>query len=222
MKKTKIFFLTVLVAMALAACGGGSKTSSTDADSTIKEMEADFEGMKSYVLKAIISAGEEDYKFTNTMTIWADIENDRSASELESVIESFGQKQTTKMLYIEEGEWTYAINLKTNTGTKMTSDNEEFDFFDREMIDDDITFRQMIEEEGGRIVENETILGKNCIVVETIDDDGYEETLTKIWYYKGLPLKMVSDQMTMEVTHFEENTSIPADKFKVPSGVTIR
>jgi len=222
MKKAKTIFLAIIAGIAMTACGGGSKPSTTDADSTIKQMEAELAGLKSYILKAVIHAGEEGYKLTNTMTIWQDLENEKSASELESVIESFGHKQTTKMLYIEDSEWTYAINLQTNTGSKTRSTKGEFDMFDKELIDDDMTFRQMIEEEGGRIVGNEVILGKNCIVVETIDDDDYEATVTKIWYYKGLPLKMVSDQMTMEVTHFEENARIPADKFKVPSGVTIR
>ena len=31
---------------------------------------------------------------------------------------------------------------------------------------EDQTFKQMIEKEGGKVVGNETFLGKNCIVVE--------------------------------------------------------
>jgi hypothetical protein len=80
----------------------------------------------------------------------------------------------------------------------------------------------MIEKEGGKILANETFLGKDCIVVEVTEqgDEG-QSMKTKMWYYKGIPLKMANDFYTMEATKFEENISIPDNKFEVPAGIEI-
>ena len=123
---------------------------------------------------------------------------------------------------IEDGEWSYMIDLEAKTGYKSKSGESEDDPKDLIKSDDEVTFRQMIEKEGGKILANETFLGKDCIVVEISEksDDG-KALATKMWYYKGIPLKMSNKSYTMEATKFEENVSIPASKFEVPAGITM-
>ncbi len=97
----------------------------------------------------------------------------------------------------------------------MKSDEAEENPMDLIKSQEDQTFKQMIEKEGGKIVGNETFLGKNCIVVE-MNKDGQS---MKMWYYKGIPLKMTNPVFTLEATKFEENASIPSSKFEVPKDI---
>jgi outer membrane lipoprotein-sorting protein len=204
------------------ACGGGEK-SVTTADSSLKEIEAEMKGMKSYMMKAITTTNEDGAKMKMSMTIWHDVANDKTATEMEMEMTAAGFSQTSKTLNIEDGEWIYIINLKDKTGVKMRNNDDDDGMFDYEIQEDEATLRQMIEADGGRIIGTETFLARNCIVVEAVDEDyDYGTITTKMWLYKGMPLKMVSDNMNMEVTHLEENVRIPAERFKVPAGVTIK
>ena len=97
----------------------------------------------------------------------------------------------------------------------MKSDEAEENPMDLIKSQEDQTFIQMIEKEGGKIVGNETFLGKNCIVVE-MNKEGQS---MKMWYYKGIPLKMTNPVFTLEATKLEENASIPSSKFEVPKDI---
>lgn len=101
---------------------------------------------------------------------------------------------------------------------KMNGEDDEDDSPMNNIKSDDAqTFRQMIEKEGGKILGNEDFIGKDCILVELMN----EGNKSKMWYYKGIPLKMEAKGYKMEVTKLEEGVSIPDSKFKVPSGITI-
>ena len=214
--------MAVLAIFMFVACGGGEK-SETSADSTLKEIEAEFLGLKSYIMKAVFTMEEDGTKVVQNMTIWHDVARGKTATEMDMTMTAPGFSQTSKMLNIEDGETTYVINLKDNTGFKMNFRDDDDDLFDYEIEEDEATLRQMIEADGGRIIGTETFLGRKCLVVETVEDDyDYGTITTKMWLYKGMPLKVVSDHMRMEVTHLEENVSIPAERFKVPAGITMR
>jgi len=225
MKKSTTLLMAIFAAFIFNSCGGGEK-SETTADSTMKEIEAEIKGLKSYIMKAVTTTSEEGAEVKMTMTVWHDVAKEKSATEMEMEMKGPGFSHSTKTLTIEDGEWSYVINLKDNTGYKMAfKDDDDDDMFDYEIQEDEATLRQMIEADGGRVIGTETFLGRNCLVVETIEEDyDYDDEVitTKVWLYKGLPLKMVSDNMTMEVTHLEENVSIPAERFKVPAGVKMR
>ena len=220
MKKIKFPAFAILIAFIAISCNNSSSTS--NADDKVKDMAAEAASMKSYVIEYKMVMSAEQVKSTTAMTQWIDMGNDRFAMESVTETEMMGTKQSSKSLIIDDGEWSYMVDPATKSGFKSKSGEGEDDPTDRIKSDDEVTFRQMIEKEGGKVLANENFLGKDCIVVEMIekDDDG-KAMPTKMWYYKGIPLKMTNSVYTMEAIKFEENVPIPASRFEVPAGITM-
>jgi len=212
MKKIIYLFIFTIV---FASCKNDN--AKTNADSSIKEVAAEMAGMKTYMIQYKMEMDATGIKSTSLVTQYIDMKNDKSAIETETSGEMMGVKTDEKSLTIIDENWTYIINLKDKTGMKMKNDEVEDDPMELIKSDDDVTFRQMIEKDGGKIVGNETFLGKKCIVVEL----SQEGQTMKMWYYKGIPLKMENQLYKMEATKFEENVSIPASKFVVPDGIKL-
>ncbi len=214
MGKQKVF-LMMLAAVLFVSCTNDQPK--TNADSTVKEVASEMADMKSYVIQYKNEVNTSGMKNTVMMTQYIDINSGKSSIETESNGEMNGVKIDEKSLAIYDKEWAYIINLKDKTGIKMKEDQTEDDPMDRIKSDDNVTFRQMIEKEGGKIIGNEQFLGKDCIVIE-IKQEGQT---SKMWYYKGIPLKVEGKSYTMEATKFEENVAIPASKFTVPNGIKL-
>ncbi len=212
MKKIIYLFIFTIV---FASCKNDN--AKTNADSSIKEVAAEMAGMKTYMIQYKMEMDATGIKSTSLVTQYIDMKNDKSAIETETSGEMMGVKTDEKSLTIIDENWTYVINLKDKTGMKMKNDEVEDDPMEMIKSDDDVTFRQMIEKDGGKIVGNETFLGKECIVIEL----SQEGQTMKMWYYKGIPLKMENQLYKMEATKFEENVSIPASKFVVPDGIKL-
>ncbi|MHC1777902.1 MAG: hypothetical protein AB9834_21055 [Lentimicrobium sp.] len=210
---------SVIVVALLTSCGGGTNT---NADSKMEEVAKEMAGMKTYMIEYKTSVKSAEMKSTSVMTQWIDNENDRQAIYTESQSEVMGMKNSEKSLMIMKEGWSYIINLTDKTGFKLKDSEMEDDPTDMIKPEDDVTFRQLIEKEGGKILANETFLGKDCIVVEIAEqgDEG-QPMKTKMWYYKGIPLKMANDFYSMDAIRFEENVSIPESKFEVPAGITM-
>ena len=220
MKTLRFLTLATLAIALFASCNNSTTTS--NADDKMKDIAGDMASMKSYIIEYKTVMSVPQMKSITTMTQWIDVDNDKFVMESATETEMMGTKQSSKSLMIEDGEWSYMIDLEAKTGYKSKSGESEDDPKDLIKSDDEVTFRQMIEKEGGKILANETFLGKDCIVVEISEksEDG-KALATKMWYYKGIPLKMSNKSYTMEATKFEENVSIPASKFEVPSGITM-
>ncbi len=199
--------------LAIVACKNDN--TKTNADSSMKEVAAEMAGMKSYIIQYKQVMDAAGMKNISLMTQYIDLKNDKFAMETQTTGEMMGVKTDEKTLTVNDKDWTYIINLNDKTGMKMKNDEVDDDPMDMIKSDDDVTFREMIEKEGGKVVGNETFLGKNCIVAESFDDG----MTTKMWYYKGIPLKIENQFYKMEATKFEENVSIPASKFVVPDGI---
>ena len=215
-------FLTMAISAITLFASCNNSTTTSNADDKMKDIAGDMASMKSYIIEYKTVMSVPQMKSITTMTQWIDVGNDKFVMESATETEMMGTKQSSKSLMIEDGEWSYMIDLEAKTGYKSKSGESEDDPKDLIKSDDEVTFRQMIEKEGGKILANETFLGKDCIVVEISEksDDG-KALATKMWYYKGIPLKMSNKSYTMEATKFEENVSIPASKFEVPSGITM-
>lgn len=215
----KLMILATL-ALLLTSCGGGG--TNTNADSKMEDVAKEIAGLKTFIIEYKTTVNTPQMISTSIMTQWIDNENDRHAIHTESENEYMGRKEKQHSLMIMKDGWSYMIDLTNKSGFKskdMESDEDPTEMF---KSDDDVTFRQMIESEGGKILGNEKLLGRDCIVVEISEEDESGETgLTKMWYYKGIPLKMTNAYYTMEALKFEENASIPADKFEVPADINI-
>jgi hypothetical protein len=215
----KLMILATL-ALLLTSCGGGG--TNTNADSKMEDVAKEIAGLKTFIIEYKTTVNTPQMISTSIMTQWIDNENDRHAIHTESENEYMGRKEKQHSLMIMKDGWSYMIDLTNKSGFKskdMESDEDPTEMF---KSDDDVTFRQMIESEGGKILGNEKFLGRDCIVVEISEEDESGETgLTKMWYYKGIPLKMTNAYYTMEALKFEENASIPADRFEVPADINI-
>lgn len=210
---------SVIVVALLTSCGGGTNT---NADSKMGEVAKEMSGMKTFMIEYKTSVKSAEMKSTSIMTQWIDNENDRQAIYTESQSDVMGMKNSEKSLMIMKEGWSYIINLTDKTGFKSKDTEMEDDPTDMIKPEDNVTFRQMIEKEGGKILANESFLGKDCIVVEVVEQGNEGQALkTKMWYYKGIPLKMANEFYSMEATKFEENISIPDNKFEVPAGIEI-
>jgi hypothetical protein len=214
MKNFKLL-LPLSIAFLVVSCNKPSST--TNADSTAKEMAAEISTMKTALLEYKTSIEAEGITSISNIKQWMDLKNDKLRVETEYTTEMNGNQNTEKSIMIDTEGYNYLINTVSKTAIKMKS--SENDDNPAEMIksEDEKTFRQMIEAEGGKMVGNEEFFGRNCIVIEMVD----EGRTTKAWYYKGILLKMTNDYYTMEATKFEENISIPSSKFEIPSDITI-
>jgi hypothetical protein len=218
--RTLMFATLSLATVLLTSCGGIG--SNTTADSKIADVVEEMAATKSYMIEYKTTVNAPEMKSTAATTTWIDNTNDRQAVFTDTESEVMGRKQGGKSLMIMKDGWSYMIDLTQKTGFKTKEDAIEDSSMDMMETEDDVTFRQMIESEGGKIVGNEQFLGRDCIVVE-MNDEGEtgDPMLTKIWYYKGILLKMTNAITTMEATRFEENISISSDKFEVPGDIII-
>lgn len=218
-KKLLIYPLATGISL-LTSCGGGTQTS---ADSKMADVAGEMAGMKTIVVEYKTSVNAPEMKSSSVMTQYMDIEHDRHAVYTQSESEMMGVKNTDNSLLIAKDGWSYLINLTDKTGYKSKDMEAGEDPADRiKPVEDDVTFRQMVENEGGKIVGNESFLGRDCIVAEMTEQGDEGETMTtRVWYYKGIPLKMTNDFYTMEATKFEENVSIPDSRFEIPEDIKL-
>lgn len=210
----KISPIVIISALLLIVSSCKNNNSSITADSTTTEIAAEITGMKSTVISYTMKMQAEGLQSITQATQWIDIKNDRFASEMTTETEMMGSKTKSSTIIISAGGWEYILNPDTKTGMKIKSGKtDENNPFDNIKPEDEQTFRQMIEKEGGKIIGNENFLGKNCIIVEMM----IEQQATKMWYYKGIPLKISNKAQSMEATKFEENVTIPDNVFSVPA-----
>ncbi|MBL7905952.1 MAG: hypothetical protein JNL22_13095 [Bacteroidales bacterium] len=221
MKKTQsvTLLLSGVIFLAFTACNSGGQK--TNADSAMSEIAGEMAGLKTMMIEYKTTVNAEGMKSSSVMTQWIDNTNDRHAVYTQGTTEVMGMKTEEKSAMISRDGWSYMINLTDQTGFKSKDTESDEDPTDKILPEDNVTFRQMIEKEGGKILGNENFLGKDCIVVEITENEEGRSLPTKMWYYKGIPLKMANSFYTMEATKFEENITIPDSRFEIPAGIKI-
>lgn len=216
MKRFNYSLILGLVLLTTFSCS--QSNSKTTADSSAKEIAQEMADMKSTVVSYKTTMQSEGIKSVTISKQWIDIKNSRFASEISTETDMMGNKTKQNTIIVSADGWECVLNPSAKTGIKTkTGSEDDGSPFAQLKSDDDQTFRQMIEKENGKMLGNETFLGKNCIVIE-ITDEGQS---TKMWYYKGIPLKIANNNYNMEATSFNENVSIPGSRFKVPADYTI-
>lgn len=174
-------------------------------------------------------SGHIEYQLSgNTVgkkSVWYDDFGIKMTTLIESTttikILGISKKTTTKELEIRSGNLLWKINLLDNTGTKTTIDYaiKAGKALTDKKTDEELhkIERQTILDLHGNIVGYENILDKKCLV--------YTLGTTKFWQYKGYPLKSIISLGTLTnnetAIQFEENITVPATKFTIPSGVKI-
>ncbi|HAQ39245.1 MAG TPA: hypothetical protein DCX89_01775 [Saprospirales bacterium] len=218
----KKYFFVFLATMIIILGGCKQKGGNMDPDAPQKEVMNDVKA-KTYIVQFKTEVRYKDLENVSTSTQWIDMVNDRMAIETESESNLMGKSMKSHDLTIIVNDEAWLINLEQKTGYKagkssILNENQS------EIIraEDDATFRQKIEESGGKIVGEEAVLGKNCLVIELPDPSGKSAMKTRLWYYNGVPLKMKNDFYDMEAVDIQENVKIPEDIFKVPAGIKMQ
>ena len=201
----------LLISTTLLSCGGKSTNSGT---SSSNNETADYNSIVVNYQNTVDMMG---VKTTTNETIWSDEKNNRKATLTSTETNFKGQNTKEKSLSIENRDWGYNINLNEKTGTKSNIKEMKSMAAGLAMSGDlkDIkSLKDFVEKSGGKMLPNETILGKECTV--------YEVMGSKQWLYKGMVLKAtMGDKVIMNAVKVEEDVNIPDDKFKIPEGITI-
>lgn len=186
----------------------------------------DYMNMKQFDVKS----GKIEYKIEGKTkgikTLWFDDYGRFQYEHTVTTTKMFGMTTKEERLRIRDKEWMYDLNLVDKTGTKMHVDQAN------EMLNvvTDATTDEQLKKFGEDVQKDmdikdggiETILGRQCKVTTS------GKLNSKHWEYKRIPLKMSVDFGGMlgssneEAISFEENISIPASKFSVPSGFEIQ
>jgi hypothetical protein len=144
--------------------------------------------------------------------------------------DDYGKKEVTEMIAemmgvkihtvtLRKDGFIFSYDMEKKTGTKKpvpTMDNTNIDF---QNLTKEMVTNMNLKKEG-----TEEFLGKTCEKI-TID---YTEMEMKGTYlvYKGVALKVDTDMGAMKMNllaeKFEENPSIPAEKFEVPADIKIQ
>ena len=212
-KLNSISILLTAIAVLFVSCSGNKSKAGSNNNET-----ADYSSMVVTYANTVDMMG---VKTTTNETIWNDLENKRKATYTTTETIFMGQNTKEETLQIEDGDWIYNINLKDKTGTK--GNIKEMKEMATAMagalalsgdLKDLKSLKDFVEKSGGKMLPNETILGKECTV--------YELMGTKQWLYKGMVLKAtMGEKLFMNAVKVEEDVNIPDDKFKIPEGITI-
>ncbi|MGC8864903.1 MAG: hypothetical protein ACP5O2_04175 [Bacteroidales bacterium] len=149
-------------------------------------------------------------------THWVDLKNKRTATQIQSETKGMGINQKEEQLNIEDGDWVYSIDLVNQTGTRMNmAQFKEMAKAMGQFIQPDFdNLEEFVKQNGGKMLPNDTFLGKDCTVFEVFG--------TKQWLYKGQVLKVeMNGQVMRQAVRIEENITIPEDVFKIPEGIKI-
>ncbi|KAA3618937.1 MAG: hypothetical protein DWQ05_06110 [Calditrichaeota bacterium] len=211
----KISFLTISLVAALFLVGANSSAPvSPNSSHPLKPMMKRYKiksGIIEYKLTGV-NSGKEIVYFDN----WGMLE----AKYTKTVMSMMGMTQKTNTLTLLDGEWTYNIDLDTNTGTKMAT--PLFQELQKNAKNQDLTDvgKKMMEDMGGKKIGMEKLLGKLCEVWEI------KAAYSKTWIWNGVAFKIEAGlgnmKMNSEAVSAKFNVPIPKAKVTLPKGAKIR
>jgi outer membrane lipoprotein-sorting protein len=181
--------------------------------SSLYAQDARFELKSAILKKETIAAGQ---KIENTLYI-----DEYGKKESNEVIQKLGGVANIeqRILTILDGNSYITVNAGLKTATRIQISDTQVNYL---KLTPEIREKYKIKEVG-----QETVAGKPCrkLILEMTQMG--QTVQATVWIWKGLPLKseMSTNGMiviTEKVTEIQENISVPADKFKVPEGITIQ
>ncbi len=215
-----IFLVAIIIAL-FTACknnstdqpGESTNTSSTSVDVT----SAPAENIKSvmYESETIMPEGMG----TTTSKVYTDDFGKKVRTEAITSISFGGKSMNTTSNMLKLDDYAYTWSNMSKTGSKIKLDPSKFDpnTTDIATLTEEMKKKMNLKEEG-----EETIDGKSCKVFSF----SMEQMNGKMWSWKGIPLKMEMAMMgktvTTNVKKIEENPSIPAGTFELPSGIEFK
>lgn len=130
-----------------------------------------------------------------------------------------GFTQESNQLTVMNAATIFVADYNTKTYTKMP--NPLFELtqqISQNTKDAEKLGEEVMKSIGGKMIGEETVLGKPCKIWE-IASMG-----TKTWTHKFIPLKVETNMMGMKInyiaTSIKLDVTVPAEKFKLPGGFT--
>ncbi len=172
--------------------------------------------VQSGIIKYKISGnttGTEEIYFDN----WGKREVQITKSITETTFFGIKNKQEEYTMNILDGDISYGIDLKKKTGVKTLNAGMTTISAMGNGKSPRTMGKEMLKQIGGEKIGDEEIMGKKCEVWKALG--------TKIWFWKGIPLKLSSNilgiERTLEAVELKTNVKIDDYRFKVPVDIKI-
>jgi hypothetical protein len=216
--------IPLLLAVALCAVGC-QKLSNESSSSSANNSTSSADSTSGYPKRYLVESGIIEYELTGpqkgTETVYFDKWGWREAKYTNSELSIAGITRKESKLSFMDGDWIVNVDLERRTGTKIK--NSLLPQFIEAAKKKGQTMTELGEEMlsnmGGQKVGTDQIAGKTCDVWET------KSLGSRSCVWHGVTLmtqtNMAGMQITSTATRFEENASIPADKFVIPGDVRI-
>lgn len=185
----------------------------------------DYMNQKQFEIKSGKVIYNIEGKTKGTKTFWFDDYGRKQYTHTVTTTKMMGMTSKSETVQIRDSEYVYDLNLLEKTGTRMKlQDANDMIEATRSATSDAELLKmgkQMEKDLEGREEGTEQFLGRNCKVYVVGKLNG------RSLFYKGVTLKTTIDMGGMlgtsnEVaTSFDENISVPASQFTVPSGFEI-
>ncbi len=204
--------LVFVAAMFLFACNTGNQSNDNEkASKDVSKNESSKSDKKLYSLKS----GYMKYKMKMEGVTAVTIRSFKDYGKEEAtytVVDMMGQKMKNYTLRKDGYVYSYADGKAQ--GIKFKYENDSEDDSDGFNITE-----EMVIEQGGKKIGSETIAGKDCDIFE-VPQEGNETKKTKVWVWKGMPLKMQNgDKVVLEALEAEETSDFPKGTFEVPDSI---
>jgi len=186
----------------------GSETLKLTSDDNFKRYGFE-SGIVEYEFSGKTQTGTEKLYFVN----WGMLE----AKYLDIEVGMMGFMQKQKTMTLLKGDSTYSYDYHTGRLSRIKT--PLWDGMKERARDGDLEEVGMafIKQMDGKKVGNETIAGKPCEIWDV------PQLLSRIWLWKGLPLKTEAGPQELRVIQtavkVEMNANVPADKFEIPDDV---
>lgn len=171
---------------------------------------------KRYKIKSAIVEYELSGNQTGTATLYFDNFGMQEATYESSVLEIYGDSQQLETVSYLLGFWQYTLDVEAGTGTKTKNTVLESLVMNSDGDLEQLGLK-MFRSMGGELSGTEEMLGKTCDVWEL------KSMGTKIWVWKNIPLKSVTEMMGLNIIRtaisLQENVVIPAEKLEIPSEI---
>ena len=220
--KLNVLSLLVAAMLYLVSCSGNSDTSSDNAEepeSDNNEQVAEESSGKRYEVESGIVVYEMTMMgIQSEAKVYFTDYGEKEVTVSKATVEMMGQKiETETRSFITDG-YSYTLDVKDKTGTKMKVDE------DINLQHFDIKKLVAAQKEGLKLTEEgtETFLGKECKVYTIEDENAKARYLT----WKNIALKWevedVNGNMVFAAKSIEETDDIPAGLFDIPADYTIQ
>lgn len=218
----KNLFIIATLVVCFTACkqNKSSENNSANASTNSKAMVADDvkgDGLKSAIYETeTLLPGRMG---ATTTKITFDEYGKTSRTEIKSVVSFGGKSMTTEASSIMLNGYIYTWKTDAKTGNKIKIDDTKFDptKTDFSKLSDEMKKKTNFKEEGTEVLD-----GRTC----KVGSFNTEQMKGKIWMWKQIPVQMEMDIMgktiTSKLKSLQENVSIPASTFEVPTDVEFK